>query len=427
MGRKDGLTRREFLTTSAAMGATLVAPSLLRASGGRATLRLGLIGCGGRGTGAVMDAVAADGDVVLYAMGDVFEDRLRGSEQYLRSQIKEKVQVVKERMFVGFDAYRAVVESGVDVVILTAPPGFRPAHLAAAVAAGKHVFTEKPVAVDAPGVREVFRASDEAKAKGLAIIAGTQRRHDIAYRHAMERIHSGAIGEIVAAYCYWNQGGLWMNPRKPEWTDMEWQLRNWLYFTWLSGDHIVEQHVHNLDVVNWAMQAHPVKAVGVGGRQVRTDPAYGHIYDHFAIEFEYANGVRVLSMCRQQDGTASRVAEHIVGTKGTSNANTYISGESAWRFEGDRPNPYVEEHKRLFEGIRGGALLNEGRQVAESTMTAILGREAAYTGQEVTWEQALNSEQRIAPAKLEFGPLPVPEVAMPGKTKVSTDESQGVS
>ncbi len=427
MAGKDGISRREFLTTSAAVGATLVAPSLLKASSGRATLRLGLIGCGGRGTGAVMDAVAADDDVVLYAMGDVFEDRLRGSEQYLRSQVKEKVQVTSGRTFVGFDAYRGVIESEVDVVILTTPPGFRPAHLSAAVAAGKHVFTEKPVAVDGAGVREAFRASDEAKAKGLAIVAGTQRRHDIAYREAMERIHTGAIGDIVAAYCYWNQGGLWMNPRKPEWTDMEWQLRNWLYFAWLSGDHIVEQHVHNIDVVNWAMQAHPTKAVGVGGRQVRTDPAYGHVYDHFAIEFEYESGVRMLCMCRQQDGTASRVAEHIVGTKGTSNGNTFISGESAWRFEGERPNPYVEEHKRLFEGIRAGNVMNEGRQVAESTMTAILGREAAYSGQEVTWEQVLNSQQRLGPEKLEFGPVPVPDVAMPGRTKVDADGSQGVS
>lgn len=427
MAGSDGISRREFLTTSAAVGATLVAPSLLKASSGRATLRLGLIGCGGRGTGAVMDAMAADDDVVLYAMGDVFEDRLRASEQYLRSQVKDKIQVNAERSFIGFDAYKGVIESEVDVVILTTPPGFRPTHLSAAIATGKHVFTEKPVAVDGPGVREVFRASDEAKGKGLAIVAGTQRRHDIAYRQAMERIHAGAIGDIVAAYCYWNQGGLWMHPRKPEWTDMEWQLRNWLYFAWLSGDHIVEQHVHNIDVVNWAMQAHPVKAVGVGGRQVRTDPAYGHVYDHFAIEFEYENGVRMLSMCRQQDGTASRVAEHIVGTKGTSNANTYISGEVAWRFEGERPNPYVEEHKRLFEGIRVGNVMNEGRQVAESTMTAILGREAAYTGQEVTWEQALSSQQRLGPERLEFGPLPVPEVAMPGRTKVDADGSQGVS
>jgi predicted dehydrogenase len=350
-------------------------------------------------------------------MADVFEDRLTGSANYLKDQLKERFQV-ENRRFVGFDAYRSVMEQDLDVVILTAPPGFRPSHFSAAVQAGKHVFMEKPVAVDGPGIREVFEAADAAQSRGLNVVAGTQRRHDVAYRSAMERIHDGALGEIVAAYCYWNQGGLWMNPRKPEWSDMEWQLRNWLYFTWLSGDHIVEQHVHNLDVVNWAMGSHPVKAVGVGGRQVRTDPAYGHIYDHFAIEFEYENGVRLLSMCRQQEGTASRVEEHIVGTKGRSNANTWIQGEQPWRFDGERPNPYVEEHRRLIQALRGGAYINEGRQVAESTLTAILGRMAAYTGQEVTWEQALQSKESLMPEKLEFGPLPVPAVAMPGKTKI---------
>ncbi len=411
------MTRRDFLATTAAVGATFVAPGFLRASQGRSTIRVGLIGCGGRGTGAVMDAVGTGEDVVLYAMADVFEDRLTGSANYLKEQLKERYQV-EGRRFVGFDAYKAVMEQDLDVVILTTPPGFRPAHLSAAIEAGKHVFMEKPVAVDGPGIRQVLEAADAARQRGLNIVAGTQRRHDVAYREAMERIHAGAMGDVVAAYCYWNQGGLWMNPRKPEWSDMEWQLRNWLYFTWLSGDHIVEQHVHNLDVVNWAMGSHPVKAMGVGGRQVRTDPAYGHIYDHFAIEFEYENGVRMLSMCRQQEGTASRVAEHLVGTKGTSNANTWIQGEQPWRFDGERPNPYVEEHRHLIQALRGGAYINEGRQVAESTLTAILGRMAAYTGQEVTWEQALNSKENLMPEKLEFGPLPVPPVAMPGKTKI---------
>ncbi|RMG24763.1 MAG: gfo/Idh/MocA family oxidoreductase [Armatimonadetes bacterium] len=411
------MTRRDFLATTAAVGATFVAPGFLRASQGRSTIRVGLIGCGGRGTGAVMDAVGTGEDVVLYAMADVFEDRLAGSANYLKEQLKERYQV-EGRRFVGFDAYKAVMEQDLDVVILTTPPGFRPAHLSAAIEAGKHVFMEKPVAVDGPGIRQVLEAADAARQRGLNIVAGTQRRHDVAYREAMERIHAGAMGDVVAAYCYWNQGGLWMNPRKPEWSDMEWQLRNWLYFTWLSGDHIVEQHVHNLDVVNWGMGSHPVKAMGVGGRQVRTDPAYGHIYDHFAIEFEYENGVRMLSMCRQQEGTASRVAEHLVGTKGTSNANTWIQGEQPWRFDGERPNPYVEEHRHLIQALRGGSYINEGRQVAESTLTAILGRMAAYTGQEVTWEQALNSKENLMPEKLVFGPLPVPPVAMPGKTKI---------
>ena len=304
-------------------------------------------------------------------------------------------------------------------MILTTPPGFRPIHLAAAVEAGKHVFMEKPVAVDGPGIRSVLDSALKAKVQGLNIVAGTQRRHDVAYLACMERIHNGNIGEIQAAYCYWNQGGLWMNPRQEKWSDMEWQLRNWLYFTWIGGDHICEQHIHNLDVINWAMQGHPVKAMGMGGRQVRTDPAYGHVFDHFAIEYEYATGAKLVSMCRQIDGTASRVSEHIVGSKGSTNANTSIKGEKPWRWEGDRPNPYVVEHTHLIEAIRGGRVLNEAVRVAESTMTAIMGRMTAYTGQEVTWEQAMASQESLMPEKMEFGPLPVAPIPMPGTTKLS--------
>ncbi len=232
----------------------------------------------------------------------------------------------------------------------------------------------------------------------------------------MKRIHDGAIGEIVAAQCYWNQGGLWNHGRKPEWTDMEWQVRNWLYFTWLSGDHIVEQHVHNLDAVNWAMQAHPVKAVGLGGRQVRTDPAYGHIFDHFTIDYQYPNGAKVMSMCRQIDGCVNNVSERVVGAKGTSNCHGMIRGANAWKYEGPSPSPYVQEHADLIASIRAGEPLNETRQVAESVLTAIMGRMSAYTGQEVTWEQALNSTEDLTPARLEFGPIEVPPVAVPGKT-----------
>jgi predicted dehydrogenase len=235
----------------------------------------------------------------------------------------------------------------------------------------------------------------------------------------MKRIREGEMGDVVACYAYWNQGGLWMHPRKPEWSDLEWQLRNWLYFTWISGDHIAEQHIHNIDVCNWAVGKHPVKAISLGGRQVRTNPAYGHIFDHFATEFEYDDGVKMISMCRQIDGTASRVEERIVGTKGTSNANTWIKGEKSWRWDGDRPNPYMLEHKNLFESIATGNPINEGRQVAESTLTAIMGRMAAYTGQEVTWEQALNSQENLMPERLEMGmALAVAPVAIPGQTKL---------
>ncbi|MCI0697116.1 Gfo/Idh/MocA family oxidoreductase [candidate division KSB1 bacterium] len=414
------LTRREFLKTSTAATAGLMASSNF-AFGFAAseTIRIGLIGCGGRGTGAAKDCVESSPGVEIVALGDLFEDRVNQCKEQLRVAIGDRFKVTDDHCFAGFGAYKNVIASEVDLILLATPPGFRPMHLRAAIEAGKHVFMEKPVAVDPVGVRSVMESSDMATQKGLAIVAGTQRRHHRGYVEALKRIHGGAIGDIVAAQVYWNQGGLWMRPRQPGWTDMEWQARNWLYFTWLSGDHIVEQHIHNIDVANWALQSHPVKAVGVGGRQVRVDPAYGHIFDHFAIEFEYPNGARVSSMCRQIDGTASQVSEHIVGTKGTSNASSWIRGAKPWRMETDAPNPYVEEHRDLIASIRKAQPLNEGRQVAESTLTAIMGREAAYTGQAITWDEILNAELDLTPKSFSFGPLPVPPVAVPGATKLS--------
>ncbi|MCC7434070.1 MAG: Gfo/Idh/MocA family oxidoreductase [Methanoregulaceae archaeon] len=414
----NGFSRRDVLRTGGVAAATILLPNGVFAQG-KDQIKVGVIGCGGRGTDAAINCADAESSVVIWAMADVFKDRLESSSGTLKDRLKDRFQVTADRTFAGFDAYEKLLQTGVDVVILTSPPGFRPAHLKAAVAAGKHIFTEKPIAVDGPGVRTVIEAANAAKAKGLAIVAGTQRRHDVAYREAMARIHDGAMGDVVACYAYWNQGGLWMHPRKEGWSDMEWQLRNWLYFTWLSGDHIVEQHVHNLDVCNWAMKGHPVKAVCLGGREVRTDAAYGHIFDHFATEYEYANGVKMLSMCRQIDGTASRVSEHLVGTRGTSNGNTWIRGENAWRWDGDRPNPYMLEHRNLFTSIREGNPINEGVQVAESTMTAIMGRMSAYTGQEVTWDQAMGSQESLVPEKPEMGAkLEVPPIAVPGKTKL---------
>ncbi len=414
----NGFSRRDVLRTGGVAAATILLPNGVFAQG-KEQLKVGVIGCGGRGTDAMVNCAEAESSVVLWAMADVFRDKLDSSAATLKDRLKDRFQVTADRTFMGFDAYEKLLQTGVDVVILTSPPGFRPAHIKASVAAGKHIFTEKPIAVDGPGVRTVIEAANAAKAKGLAIVAGTQRRHDVAYREAMARIHDGAMGDVVACYAYWNQGGLWMHPRKEGWSDMEWQLRNWLYFTWLSGDHIVEQHVHNLDVCNWAMKGHPVKAVCLGGREVRTDAAYGHIFDHFATEYEYANGVKMLSMCRQIDGTASRVSEHLVGTRGTSNGNTWIRGENAWRWDGDRPNPYMLEHRNLFASIRDGNPINEGVQVAESTLTAIMGRMSAYTGQEVTWDQAMASQESLVPEKLEMGAkLEVPPIAVPGKTKL---------
>jgi predicted dehydrogenase len=421
------VSRRDFLKTSAATlgasGAILGLPHRVHASGSD-TLRVGLIGCGGRGTGAARDiATGADG-IEIVAMGDLVPDRLARSREQLAERIAAQYHVDDDHAFTGFDAYRRVLDSDIDLVILATPPGFRPTHLKAAIDAGKHVFTEKPIAVDPVGVRAVIAAAELAASKGLALVAGTQRRHDPKYIEIMRRMHDGAIGDIVAGEVYWNQGGLWNFERTAGMSDMEWQIRNWLYFTWLSGDHIVEQHIHNIDVANWALGGPPVRANGVGGRQARVDPSFGHIFDHFGIELEYANGARILSMCRQQDGTTRYVGERFVGTRGSadpSDRNAWIRGEQPYRWEvaGEPVNPYVQEHTDLVASIRAGTPLNEGRQVAESTLTAILAREAAYTGTAITWDEIMTSDLDLTPGPLAFRPLPFPPVAQPGLTKLS--------
>jgi predicted dehydrogenase len=417
--------RRTFLQTSAAALSASLAPSALTAAARRddPVIRIGVIGCGGRGTGAATDALAAHPYARIAAMADLVPDRLASSRGHLSGddEIAERVAVGDADAYAGFDAYKRLLDrKDIDSVIIAGPPGFRPAQIEAAIDAGKHVFMEKPVAVDPVGVRRVLAAAAKAEEKKLCMVAGTQRRHERSYRELMKRIADGDIGKVVSARCYWNQGGLWVHARKPEYSDMEWQCRNWLYFTWLSGDHIVEQHIHNLDVVNWAMGGPPSKVSGVGGRQVRTGPEYGHIYDHFGLEYEYPNGASALSMCRQIDGCPSRVEEVIVGTEGTSTSRpgfARIDGKKPWRFEGDNPNPYVQEHVALLGAIAEGRTVNEGKRVAESTLTAIMGRLAAYTGQSITWEQAMASQLDLTPPKLEFGALPVAEVAMPGRTK----------
>ena len=426
----SGFTRRDFVKTSAtaALGVSaglMARPSYAYAAGSD-TIRVGLVGCGGRGTGAARDAVTSTSGVELVAMGDLFEDRVTKSKEQLKEAIGEAFKVKDDATFVGFDAYQNVIDSDVDLVILATPPGFRPIHVAAAVEAGKHLFIEKPVAVDTAGIRSIMESAKKAEAKGLAIVAGTQRRHDPKYIEAMRRIHDGAMGEVVAGQVYWNQGGLWNRERLAGMSDMEWQIRNWLYFTWLSGDHIVEQHVHNIDVANWALQAHPVQANGVGGRQVRVDPSYGHIFDHFGVELEYPSGARILSMCRQQDGTARYVGEYFIGTKGTSDGSTYIRGENAWRHEaeeGEAVNPYVQEHANLIASIREGSPLNEGQRIAESVLTAIMAREAAYTGQVVTWDDILNADLDLVPKEFAFGPMPMPPVPEPGVTTLNRSAS----
>lgn len=422
------VSRRDFLKTAAAATATsawLSAPAGAYAAP-RATIRVGLIGCGGRGSGAAADAVKGSEGIELVAMGDLQPDRLARARRTIAEAIGPAFKVNEAHAFTGFDAYKRVIESDVDLIILATPPGFRPEHIRATIAAGKHLFTEKPVAVDPVGVRSVLASAEAAASKGLGVVAGTQRRHQAKYVDAMQRVHGGAIGEIVGGQVYWNQGPLWSVDRTAEMSEMEFQIRNWLYYTWLSGDHIVEQHIHNIDVANWAIGAHPVRANGVGGRQARTEqPKWGHIFDHFGVELEYPNGARVMSMCRQQTGTTPSVAEAFAGTKGffsiSDSGAATIRGATEWRRARSDADvsPYVQEHTDLVASIRAGKPLNELKQVAESTLTAILAREAAYTGQAITWEQMLQSDLDLSPPTLAYGPIAMPPVPVPGVTKLS--------
>jgi predicted dehydrogenase len=427
-------TRRDFVSTASRTALAALAMPRPAFGIGRPDadpIRIGVIGCGGRGTGAVHNALAASENVSLIAIGDLFPDHLAAARRNFASTASEnadfaaKYQVTDERCFTGFDAYHQVLATDVDLVILATPPAFRSLHLSAAIAAGKHVFMEKPVAVDVRTALEVIAAADQAKARGLAIVAGTQRRHDPRYIETIRRLHDGAIGDIITGQVYWNQGGLWSHPRQPEWSDTEFQLRNWLYYTWASGDHIVEQHVHNLDVANWVMGAHPVRALGMGGRQTRTDPLYGQIFDHFAVEFEYPDGRRISSMCRQQDGTASRVGERFQGTRGTSNGYDSIVAATSWTHPKVEVDPYVEEHRDLVASIRAGTPLNEGRRIAESTLTAIMGRESCYTGQVVSFDELIGSGLAILPDPITLGPLATPAVPTPGETTLSRGFSEG--
>ena len=427
-----GASRRQFIKSSSAaivggaLTSSFILPGRGRAQNTSETLKVGLIGCGGRGSGAAKQALNADDNVKLTALGDAFPDRLKGSLNALKEdrEVGQKVAVDPAHCFVGLDAYEKVINSGVDVVILTSPPGFRPAHLKAAVAAGKHVFCEKPMAVDAPGVRSVLATVEEARKKKLAIVAGFCWRYNYAERAGFEKVHEGAIGDIRAIYGTYLTGSLWSRPRQEDWTDLEWQVRNWLYFTWLSGDHIVEQCVHTIDKMAWAMKDQPpTAAVGIGGRLVRTDPVYGHIYDHFGIVYEYPEDVRAFIFCRQQPNCFNDNSDLILGTKGTARILGFrspprITGETEWQYKGPRPDMYQIEHNELFASIRAGEPINDGVRMAHSTMLAIMGRMAAYTGGRIGWEEALNSEEDLSPQRLAWDqPLDMPPVAKPGLTK----------
>ena len=401
--------RRSFIRqSSAALAGAAVLPGTAAAAArtsralGNQTIRIALIGCGGRGTGAAIQALSTEGEVQLVAMADAFRDRLDNSFNEISNARGERVAVPEGRKYVGFDAYRQVIDSDdVDLVILTTPPGFRPMHYEYAVQNDKHVFMEKPVAVDGPGIRRVLAATEVAKQKDLKVGVGLQRHHDVRYQETVQRIQDGAIGDIVMLRAYWNSGGVWVRPRQTGMTEMEYQMRNWYYFNWLCGDHIVEQHIHNLDVCNWVMNDYPVEANGMGGRQVRTGIDHGEIFDHHMIEYTYANGAKMISQCRHQPRAWSSVSEHAHGTAGSANISGHRiegSGGWDWRYRGDSANPYQVEHDVLFAKLRAGEHHNEGEYGAKSTMTAILGRMATYCGKKVRWDDAINSEIALVPS-----------------------------
>jgi predicted dehydrogenase len=435
---EQNTSRREFLKTAAVTGGALAANLSLLSNvhaAGNDVIKVGLIGCGGRGSGAADNVLHSAPNVQIVAIGDVFKFRVDGLRHRLiklaeKDEIKElgnKVDLPEERCFAGLDCHQKVINSGANYIMLASPPGFRPMHLQAAIAAGKHIFTEKPVGVDGPGIRQVLAAEEESQKKNLGIAAGTQRRHQLGYLETMKRVLDGEIGDIAAMRCYWNGSGIWFRPRSelashsiPE-SELAYQLHNWYHFIWTCGDHICEQHVHNLDVCNWAMNGkHPVKAVGMGSRIARQvgDPRdVGNIFDNFAIDFEYENGVHMLSMCRQIPSCDNNVSEALVGTKGSCRPDHYMINGKRVPLTGKQTDPYVQEHTDLIASIRAGKPINELKNVAESSLTAILGRMAAYTGKPVRWNDALNSKDDTMPKSLSWDmSLPVPPAAIPGKT-----------
>jgi predicted dehydrogenase len=428
-------SRRDFLKTSSALtAATVAAPFVLT---GRAadispgdTIRVGLVGCGGRGTGAAQQALRADKNVQLVAVADAFESQIEhGLAALQRSEdVGNKVKVDAARRYVGLDGYQKLIDSGVDLVVLASPPGFRPAHLKAAVAAGKHIFCEKPMATDAAGVRSVMASVEESKKKNLALVAGFCWRYDLARREFFKRIHDGAIGDVRAMYHTYYTGPVKPMPpasaRKAGMSDVEWQVRNWYNFTWLSGDGLVEQAIHSVDKMAWLMKdVPPLKCTAVGGRQTPNNE--GNIYDHVEVNFEFANGVRGFVVHRQIPNCNSENRDYIMGSKGLGYIGrrpkiaVEITGENEWQAPPASRDMYQVEHDELFASIRDGKPLNDGTRMASSTLMGIMGRMAAYTGQEVTWEQALQSQERLSPENIEWNtPMPIAPIAVPGKTRL---------
>jgi predicted dehydrogenase len=427
MADANSPTRRDFLHTSTLAGGAvlgaLAAPRAVHA-GVDESLRVGLVGCGNRGMGAAIDALAADPQARLVAVADAFADKAQASLEALKADehFGPRIMVEPERVYVGFDAYQQLIDGGVDVVLLASPPHFRPQHLQYAVAAGKHCFVEKPVAVDAPGVRAVMAACEQAKQKSLNIVSGLCYRYDLAKRETVRQIvEERAIGDIVAIDSRYLTGPLWYREPEPAWSPMEVQIRNWLYYTWLSGDFIMEQAIHSIDKTAWLLgDAQPLRATALGGRQQRVDPKYGNVYDHFTVLYEYPEGVRVTLTCRQMDGCAAETEDHVLGSDGTAELMAHRvrkrGGEKPWRYRGPKPSMYRVEHEELFAAIRGGQPINNGHYMCNSTLLALLGRQAAYTGASVMWDECVNGGERLGPAEYAWGDAPESRVAIPGKT-----------
>ena len=430
MSQNTDLSRRSFVKSATATtigaGAALGKQTSAIAKGVHNSvndrLRIGLVGCGGRGTQAVFNALNADANTEVTALADAFSDRIESCYQSLSGNPKaaNRLNVPRERWFDGFDCCKNLVASDVDVVLLATPPYFRPDHLSLAVDAGKHVFCEKPVAVDPPGVRDVLNACQRASKAGLSIVSGLCWRYDIGVNAVMSKIlDENALGEIRTIQENYLTGTLWHRGTKPGWSQMEYQMRNWLYFNWLSGDHIAEQHIHSLDKAMWLMGDEPPEfAYGSGGRQVRTDEKWGNIYDHFSTVFEWKNGTKMFSFCRQMADCMTDVDDYVIGTKATAKVlRKQISDASGviWRFGKKKtPSMYDVEHQHLFRSIRDGNPINDGKYMSQSTLLAIMGREACYTGQKIKWNDLMQSNQRLGPKKLEFGDFQPEKVAMPG-------------
>jgi predicted dehydrogenase len=450
--KKSSISRRNFLGKAATVGVAGVVvptiitsctretkkvvpvPTFLDQAPDGPVLKAGVIGCGGRGSGAAINFLSAGPNLQITALGDTFQDRVDSCRAGILKQKQQEVPI--ENCFVGFDAYQKVIDSGVDIIILATPPFFRPEHLAAAVAAKKHIFAEKPVCVDPTGARSVMATAKKAEGLGLNIATGTQRRHQRDYMANWQQVQQGLIGELTGGNVWWNGGKLWHRDNDPKWSEMEWMIRNWVNWTWLSGDHIVEQHVHNLDVMNWFFGAHPVKAVGFGSRLRRIT---GDQYDNFSIDYTFENGMHVHSMCRQINGCANNVSERLQGAKGSTDCHSTVlnlAGTELWKYEypldkDGKPttrvsvDPYVQEHIDLVTAIRTGKVFNELENTAISTMIGIMGRISAYTGKETTYEEMMNSDLKLGPTVFAFGPVDIPkDVPIAGEAYVPPTPEQ---